>query len=90
MNIPKVGTAVLITWLDSTSDRGWQYKEPRKNVKPIVRTIKSRCWIVGVSPIAVATASHICAAIEDDLEGHLNPLSIPLGCIIDVKEEPVD
>lgn len=86
MDIPKIGTPVVVTWLDSTTDGGWMYHDPAKPLKASVRKCRTIAWIAGQGPAALALAYTISDADKlDGREGHLCPLAIPLGCIIDIK-----
>lgn len=88
LEIPKVGQAVIVTWLDSTNESGWAYITPdRVDKLAEVRRIKTLGWIIGASPVALAIASTTSApSAPGDLEGHLCPLAIPLGCIVSIRE----
>lgn len=86
ITIPKIGTLVLVEWLDSKFQSGWNYKEPGVALRASPRKIRTVAWLTGRSNTAIATANHISDGSSEELEGHLNPVAIPIGCITSIKE----
>lgn len=77
----KLGQLVRVDWRDSVSGNGWEYVKRGSNVLapcPLIHTVG---WIVGWKAGIVTIASTKGAMSDDDREGHLQPLSIPRGCI---------
>jgi len=83
---PKLGTLVLIEWLDSTSLSGWQYLAPNETLSFSPRRIKTIGWVVATSPVALLLTAHTSEPGEGDPRfGSLDPLAIPRGCIMKLQ-----
>ena len=85
MNLPEIGTAVIVVWFDSTTTSGWAGRA----TSPSVRKILTLGWLIGASPVAIEIASTMSDSYSDNspaTSNHLDALTIPLGCIYKVKE----
>lgn len=76
-----LGKLYLVTWIDSSFIKGWQYPELGGELAE-PRQIESVGWLFAVA------SDHLVLAPSrtTDSAGVLNTLAIPLGCITSQKE----
>jgi hypothetical protein len=86
VNLPKIGSAVLVNWLDTTTYSGWQYVTQGVAYDFSPRKMRTLGWLTGANPVAILVTPTLAPAdTEDGKDGHLDPLVIPRGCIVSLR-----
>ena len=73
-----LGKLVCVKWYDSYYDKGWNYDA---DTKPTLNDIFTYGIVTFVDDRLIEIVS-----THGGRNGMLNPLIIPIGCVIDVKE----
>lgn len=82
---PRIGTPVILDWIDSTTLAGWQYRERGFTFAP--RKIRTIGYFMGSNPVAYYVVATLAPPdAEDSSEGHLDGIVIPRGCVTTLRE----
>ena len=91
MKIPPIGTCVHVGWLDSTTSAGWNHVGAGKPTPAEPRRMNTYGILSGRSGVAITvTPTKAVSDALDSREGHLDPLTIPLGCILSIRKFPCE
>lgn len=87
MKLPKLGSTVLVTWIDSTAWNGWRYFGANQRIELPARLIETLGWVVDVTSDVLTLCSSISQPNKFNLnQGQSDHLSIPLGCIKKIQK----
>jgi hypothetical protein len=71
------GKCIYLRWVDSAAGHhGWVYDD----LKPVIKEVETVAFVVAVNKRGVLLTS-----TRSGTGGVISPLSIPLGCILEVK-----